>query len=86
MITYATLRLPCRFCCLSMFRYFDPARQPQIQVQTTICSYCGQAIPIDEITEHIRIELLDPKWKERKQELDARKTQAGMLQKGTFIA
>lgn len=61
------------------------ARQPTIVAPTTICSYCGQAIPIDEITEHIRIELLDPKWKERKEALDARKTQAGLLQQGSSL-
>lgn len=44
--------------------------------------YRGQAVPIDEITEHVRIELLDPSWKERKTELDARKTQASLLQQG----
>lgn len=46
--------------------------------------YRGQAIPIDEMTEHLRIELLDPQWKERKTELDARKTQASLVQQGTF--
>ncbi|CDZ97348.1 Splicing factor 3a, subunit 1 [Phaffia rhodozyma] len=66
--------------------YVPKSRQTALAVPTTICSYCGQAIPIDEITEHIRIELLDPKWKERKEALDARKAQAGLLQQGANVS
>jgi splicing factor 3A subunit 1 len=35
-------------------------------VVTQICPNCGEKIPVDELDEHIRIELLDPKWKEQK--------------------
>ena len=38
----------------------------QRQVITQICPNCGEAIPIDQLDEHMRIELLDPKWKEQK--------------------
>jgi splicing factor 3A subunit 1 len=31
-----------------------------------ICPNCGERIPVDELDEHMRIELLDPKWKEQK--------------------
>jgi splicing factor 3A subunit 1 len=33
---------------------------------TQICPNCGEAIPVNELQEHMRIELLDPKWKEQK--------------------
>jgi splicing factor 3A subunit 1 len=33
---------------------------------TQICPNCGEAILVDELDEHMRIELLDPKWKEQK--------------------
>jgi len=33
---------------------------------TQICPRCNQAIPVDEMDDHVRIELLDPKWKEQK--------------------
>lgn len=35
-------------------------------VVTQICPNCGERIPVDELDEHMRIELLDPKWKEQK--------------------
>lgn len=30
------------------------------------CPICGELIAVDELSEHMRIELLDPKWKEQK--------------------
>jgi splicing factor 3A subunit 1 len=38
----------------------------QRNVLTQICPNCGEAIPVNELEEHMRIELLDPKWKEQK--------------------
>jgi splicing factor 3A subunit 1 len=35
-------------------------------VVTQVCPNCGEKIPVDELDEHMRIELLDPKWKEQK--------------------
>jgi splicing factor 3A subunit 1 len=31
------------------------------------CNICGQEIPVEELSEHMRLELLDSKWKEQKQ-------------------
>lgn len=40
-----------------------------------VCPRCGQAIPADEMEEHLRIEMLDPRWKEqRKVEEERRAT------------
>jgi len=33
------------------------------------CIVCGDEIAIDDLAEHMRIELLDPRWKEQKQSL-----------------
>ncbi|KAF2022212.1 splicing factor 3a [Aaosphaeria arxii CBS 175.79] len=41
-------------------------------VAKAICPNCKQEIPADELDEHIRIELLDPKWKEQREKADAR--------------
>ena len=49
------------------------------------CPYCDQMIPENELTEHIRIELLDPKWKEQKKQLEMRRTQAQQLTQGADI-
>ena len=37
------------------------AKQKKIKVVTQICPRCEQAIPVTEMDEHVRIELLDPK-------------------------
>ncbi|KAK7466901.1 SF3a splicing factor complex subunit [Stygiomarasmius scandens] len=51
----------------------------------TTCSICGQQIPVDELQEHMRIELLDPRWKEQRDALEARKAQASELQRGADV-
>ncbi|KAK0725739.1 Pre-mRNA splicing factor PRP21 like protein-domain-containing protein [Lasiosphaeris hirsuta] len=40
--------------------------------QTGLCPNCKQQIPLNEMDEHMRIELLDPRWKEQKAKSDAR--------------
>lgn len=52
----------------------------------TTCQVCQQQIPIDELEEHMRIELLDPKWKEHRDNLEARKAQASELQRGANVS
>ncbi|WWC70432.1 uncharacterized protein I206_104383 [Kwoniella pini CBS 10737] len=55
------------------------------QVATAKCPNCGQSIPENELSEHMRIELLDPKWKEQKRNLDMRRAQAQQLQQGADV-
>lgn len=38
----------------------------QRALKVQLCPICKQEIPLDQIQEHMRIELLDPKWKEQK--------------------
>lgn len=40
------------------------ARNKQAQA-TSICAVCSKAIPNDEYAEHMRIEMLDPQWREQ---------------------
>ncbi|KAF3907850.1 hypothetical protein ABW20_dc0102850 [Dactylellina cionopaga] len=40
--------------------------------QTAICPNCKQPIPLDELEQHMRIELLDPRWKEQRARADAK--------------
>ncbi|CAG8575996.1 8929_t:CDS:10, partial [Racocetra fulgida] len=54
--------------------------------QTVICPRCNQAVPVDEMDNHVRIELLDPKWKEQKMAADAKKKESNLLQEGTDVA
>ena len=40
--------------------------------QMAICPNCKQQIPYDELDQHMRIELLDPRWKEQQQKSQQR--------------
>ncbi|KAG1800831.1 Pre-mRNA splicing factor PRP21 like protein-domain-containing protein [Suillus plorans] len=51
----------------------------------TTCTICGQQIPVDELDEHMRIELLDPKWKSHRDNIEARKAQASELLRGANV-
>jgi splicing factor 3A subunit 1 len=51
----------------------------------TTCTICGQQIPVDELDEHMRIELLDPRWKSQRDILEARKAQSSELQRGANV-
>ncbi|KAL5490470.1 PRP21 [Sanghuangporus weigelae] len=55
------------------------------KVAMTTCSVCGQQIPVDELQEHMRIELLDPRWKSQRDVLEARRAQANELQRGANV-
>lgn len=50
------------------------------------CPVCGQDVPVEELTEHIRIELLDPKWKEQKQAMSDRQRESSLAANSTIAA
>ncbi|CAE6411549.1 unnamed protein product [Rhizoctonia solani] len=51
----------------------------------TTCTICGQQVPEAELAEHRRIELLDPKWKTQRDNLEMRRAQANELQGGANV-
>ncbi|CAO3621302.1 unnamed protein product [Cunninghamella echinulata] len=53
--------------------------------ETQICPRCGEHIPISEMDEHMRIELLDPKWREQKLAQEAKLKDSNLLQEGTDV-
>lgn len=55
------------------------------KVTMTTCAVCGQQVPVDELQEHMRIELLDPRWKSQRDVLEARRAQANELQRGANV-
>jgi splicing factor 3A subunit 1 len=55
-------------------------------VATELCPRCGEAIPVAEMAEHMRIELLDPKWKEQKMAMEAKQRDSNLLQEGNDVA
>ena len=45
---------------------YVPRAQARRQAgNTSICPNCGQSIPNDEIANHMRIEMLDPQWRDQ---------------------
>lgn len=48
------------------------ARNKTGQQQMAICPNCNQQVPFSELQEHMRIELLDPRWKEQKAKAESR--------------
>ncbi|GAA98213.1 uncharacterized protein L969DRAFT_85848 [Mixia osmundae IAM 14324] len=53
---------------------------------TTTCTICGQEVPVDEFQEHVRIELLDPAWKEKQAQTERNRTAANMLTEGADVS
>lgn len=51
----------------------------------TTCTICGQQVPVEELQEHMRIELLDPRWKSQRDALEARRAQQSELQRGANV-
>ncbi|KAI9269557.1 Pre-mRNA splicing factor PRP21 like protein-domain-containing protein [Helicostylum pulchrum] len=60
-----------------------PSKGPTI---TSLCPRCGEAIPVSELDEHMRIELLDPKWKDQKMAMEAKQRDSNLLQEGNDMA
>lgn len=52
--------------------YVPRAAAKKAGVQLVLCPNCKQNIPANEYDDHVRIELLDPRWKEQRQKADAR--------------
>ena len=49
------------------------------------CPLCKENIPIDDLSHHMKIELLDPKWKEINKELTERKMEVSLAPTSDFI-
>ena len=52
--------------------YVPRAARAANRATTTPCPNCGLQIPLSEFESHMRIELLDPQWKEQKAKSDSR--------------
>lgn len=62
------------------------AKTTSHQEQRVICPLCGLAYPTDEIAEHIRVESLDPKWKEQKDKHYAKHVETNIVTSGAEVA
>ncbi|KAI9689125.1 MAG: SF3a splicing factor complex subunit [Bathelium mastoideum] len=52
--------------------YVPRAQAKRKNQQMATCPNCKQLVPVDEMEEHIRIELLDDRWKEQRAKAEAR--------------
>jgi len=52
--------------------YIPRAQQRAARAATALCPNCGQQIPVAELDNHLRIELLDPRWKEQQSKAASR--------------
>ncbi|KAJ1770999.1 SF3a splicing factor complex subunit [Coemansia sp. RSA 1843] len=59
---------------------------PQAREVTLQCQLCKQEIPASEFEEHIRVELIDPKWKEQKLVYERKIRDSNLVQEGMDIA
>ena len=73
------------FGTLKLIIHIDLVGQKNQKQAMTACSICGQQVPVNELQEHMRIELLDPRWKSQRDALEARKAQASELQRGANV-
>ncbi|KAL7751893.1 SF3a splicing factor complex subunit [Sorochytrium milnesiophthora] len=53
---------------------------------TQICVVCGQSIPVSEMEEHVRIELLDPKWRVQREAAEAARAESNLNNDDQHIA
>jgi len=56
------------------------AQQQSAQAQTMIDPITGKAIPVSDLSEHMRIQLLDPKWAEEKKRFMEKQRDSNLLQ------
>ncbi|KAF9581646.1 SF3a splicing factor complex subunit [Lunasporangiospora selenospora] len=52
---------------------------------TQLCPRCGQQIEISKMDEHVKIELLDPRWKEQREQAEAKNKASNMVSDGTDV-
>ncbi|KAL8839573.1 MAG: hypothetical protein Q9170_001677 [Blastenia crenularia] len=54
--------------------YVPRAQAKRQNVAMALCPNCNQQMPFDELDQHMRIELLDPRWKEQRLKSDQRQS------------
>lgn len=62
--------------------YVRGARQPKPKTQTTVCPVCHETVPVNEMGEHVRVELLNPRFREERRKLEQRKEEQASLAAG----
>lgn len=62
--------------------YVRGARPSRAAPQTTVCPVCGDSVDVNEMGEHVRIELLNPQYREQRASLEQRRQEQASLAAG----
>lgn len=62
--------------------YRRTARPTQTASQTTVCPVCGDSVLLSEMSEHVRIELLNPKFREERAKIEQRRQEQASVAAG----
>lgn len=65
--------------------YVPKSMRPR-QVETKVCPICSQRIPVDQMNEHVRVELKDPRYKEQRRIYEERISSTNLLEEGGDVA
>ncbi|TPX70010.1 hypothetical protein SpCBS45565_g02112 [Spizellomyces sp. 'palustris'] len=60
--------------------YVPKGKAPGAAEPTQICTICGITVNLSEMDEHVRIELMDPKWREQRAAYEAKKQSTNLIQ------
>ena len=55
------------------------SRRQQNAALTALCPNCHQQIPVAELDQHMRIEMLDPRWKEQREKAESRAAHTNLI-------
>ncbi|KAM0750422.1 hypothetical protein T439DRAFT_289553 [Meredithblackwellia eburnea MCA 4105] len=65
--------------------YVPKAARPKEKVQQ-YTTFGGQQVPVEEFSDHVRIELIDPKWKEAQRQSEINRSSANLLPQGANVS
>lgn len=55
------------------------SRRQQNSALTALCPNCNQQIPVAELEHHMRVEMLDPRWKEQRDKAESRAAHSNLI-------
>lgn len=76
--TYVPKGTSCRSCAVV-------GRHAKSQV-TQVCPVCNATVKVSEMQEHVRIELQDPRYREKRAALDAKQMPSNLVAEGDVVA
>ncbi|GAA6055623.1 hypothetical protein JCM3770_006730 [Rhodotorula araucariae] len=64
----------------------DYVRSKKTKPTQAYTTFEGQQVPVEELSKHIRYELLDPRWKEEKKQADLNRAASAVMPGGTDVS